>query len=61
MKTEVTAVTDKTGKLVPALLIRCPSCESSLFTIFIIGKNHQHLQCDYCSESFCDESCKKEK
>ena len=50
-----------TGKLVPARLVICSNCNESKFVVFIVGKNHQHLQCAHCDETYCDGSCDKEK
>jgi len=57
MDTQQTEVTDMFGAKVSADLVICPECQNDGFHLFVIGTNHNHLQCSACGKSFCQGGC----
>jgi hypothetical protein len=56
MKTEqITVKSPVTGKLAPALLLRCRHCEGEEFILFCLHGDRQllHLQCTNCEATYC--------
>lgn len=46
------------GEKVPAKLCTCPNCQGEEWIVYLV-RDHPHLQCVACGETFCQGDCRQ--
>ena len=62
MKTkDVKVISMVDGKELPAKLLVCQECNNETFRIFVVNGRHNHMQCEKCEVSYCNQKCGEEE